>query len=288
MTDLEKGIVCYVNKMHLGNIYRYDNYQLLHGVRYNKTLDNQHLQLIRNRYQRQCFNAAYELKTYYMENGILSNTIVLKMRPESPDIHEIRTIKIYSELEDTEHEYNCHAIEIFKEHGKYKVFDILNSDRTVWLESYLDNVCSTNKCPREQLRYDMGYLAPAHAFAENMQELSDVMRYLDKTYCIGKPRLGLMNIAGYGEEGAFLSDDIIMDFDEFGRKFGADIETVKEAWVKIYDRIMGIRFNMLHLLCYERIMRDPLSSMAMAATLFDDEMICKMVDGMKDLPGHNW
>ncbi|MDY3828421.1 MAG: hypothetical protein SOZ71_06520 [Clostridium sp.] len=119
------------------------------------------------------------------------------MRPESPEIREFTTIKVYSDISGDIKEYSHHAIEIFKEHGKYKVLDILHSDKVVWLETYLDELCKVNHCQRGQLRYDFGYLAPCHAFASNMQELSDLMRYLDKTYCIGKPRVTLMNL---GEE----------------------------------------------------------------------------------------
>lgn len=278
MTDLEIALVCFLNEHHRNNIYRYEKYQMLHNVKYRKEMPVKYLQMVRNQYRKNGFEAAYELKTYYMENGFLSNTIVLKMRPESPKIQEFRSIKIHSGLNGKDLEYTHHAIEVFKEDGKYKVLDILHRDHTVWLESYLDNVCSTNRSPRKQLRYDLGYLAPCHALAGNMQELSDLMRYLDKKYGIGKPRLSLINISGGNHEGCLLSDDMAMDFDDFGRMFGATGEEVVMAYKRIYDTMMTARFNVLHLLCLGHILRDPIISAAMAEALFDDTKMCQLME----------
>lgn len=280
MTDLERGIVCFLNEFHRSSMYIYEDYQMLHGVKYRKQMAKEDLEMIRRSYKGNCFEAAYQLKTYYMDNGLLSNTIVLKMRPKSPEIQEFQCIKIHNELDGTDHEYTHHAIEIFKEDGKYKVLDILHRDKNVWLESYLDDVCQTNNCPREQLRYDMGYLAPCHVLAGNMQELSDLMRYLDKKYKIGKPRLSLVNAAGDDGGEYLLSDDMIMDFDKFGRDFGASGEDVAMAYKRVYDLMMSMRFNMLHALCFGRIMRDPIMSFAMAEAIFDDEKMCEMMDGI--------
>ena len=126
----------------------------------------------------------------------------------------------------------------------------------------------------------MGYLAPCHAFADNMQELSDLMRYLDKKYILGKPRMSLVNIPNE-EEGCIISDDIIMDFDKFSREFGTDFETVKRVWTKVYGELMGIRFNTLHLLCLGHIMRDPIIKLSMAEALFDDIKMCQMMEKMQ-------
>lgn len=191
---------------------------------------------------------------------------------------KFRSIKIHSGLNGTDLEYTHHATEVFKEDGKYKVLDILHRNHTVWLESYLNDVCSTNCCPRKQLRYDMGYLAPCHALAGNMQELSDLMRYLDRKYGIGKPRLSLINISGANHEGCLLSDDMAMDFDDFGRVFGATGEEVVIAYKRIYDTMMAVRFNMLHLFCLGQILRDPIISATMAEALFDDEKICQLME----------
>ena len=278
MTELEKKIVYIINEMHRQNLYCYDKYQMLHKVKYKNQMNFEHIKQIRERYERNCFEAAYELKTYYMENNILSNTIVLKMRPKSPDVQDVPSIYIHNELENRDYEYTHHAIEIFKEYGRYKVFDILHSDRIMWLEDYLDNVCSTNSCSRVQLRYDIGYLAPCHVLAGNMQELTDVMRFLDKKYGIGKPRLTLINLSGQVEESIFMSDDIYMDFDELGRELGTDFEQIKKVWLSIYDRLMSIRFNILHLLCLGHIIQDPLFSMGLIENIFDDETICKMLE----------
>ena len=278
MKTIEMALVCFINEFHKQNLYQHEKYQMLHGIKYKKEMAVEHLEKVRKAYGGNCFEAAYELKTYYMENGILSNTIVFKMRPESPEIHELRPIKIQSELEQEVKEYSHHAVEIFKEHGKYKVFDILHSDRVVWLEDYLDDVCGVNNCKREQLRYDMGYLAPAHVHANNMQELSDLMRYMDKEYKIGKPRLNLMDVPIPEEDWCLLSDDMMMDFDRYGAIFGVSGIEVIKSYQKIYDKLMGIRFNALHMLCFGKIMRDPLVSAGAAEIVFDEEMIWQMLD----------
>lgn len=228
MTDIEMALVRFINDYHRRVVYRYEKYQMLHGVKYQKALCGDDIEKIRNAYPSNCFEAAYELKTCYAENGILSNTIVLKMRPKSPEIQEFKTIKVRSDITGNINDYSHHVIEIFKEHGRYKVLDILHSDKTVWLETYLDELCKVNNCKRGQLRYDLGYLAPCHAFAGNMQELSDLMRYLDKSYCVGKPRITSMNLGEKSATGEFtrpagellLSDDMAMNFDELGRQFG--------------------------------------------------------------------
>lgn len=278
MNDLEIAIVCFVNEVHRKIAYRQDKYQMLHKVKYKKEIDREYILLLRDKYKRKCLEAAYELKTYYMENGILSNTIVLKMRPESANAQEIRTIKIHSESYNVDFEYTHHAIEVFKEHGKYKVLDILHTDKVVFLEEYLDDVCKANDCQRNQLRYDLGMLTPCHAFAGNMQEFSDVMRYLDKKYRIGKPRVSLMNVPKFEESSIILSDDIIMDFDEFGKFFNADYERVKNTWIRVYDRLTTIRLNILHMLCLEHIMGDPIISAVIVENLFDDAKICQLME----------
>ena len=271
MTDLEIEIVCFVNELHRKHVYRYEQYQMLHNVKYTKNLERNYIELIRKKYKGNCFEVAYELKSYYLENNILSNTIILKMRPESPEIQEFRCIKVYSDADDKVHEYSHHAIEIFKEHGRYKVLDILHTDKVLWLENYLDEICKINNCKREQLRYDMGYLVPCHVYADNMQELSALMKYLDNKYCIGKPRLTLANIDD--SEGMILSDDIFMNFDEIYRPFKVDYETLKRSWVKVYDKLMKIRFNMLYMMCSGNGRKNYGVSDVIAETLLDDARI---------------
>ncbi len=291
MTDIEIAMVCFINECHRKRVYSYDKYQMLHNVKYQTNLSKDHIEKIRNAYRSNCYEAAFELKTYYAENGILSNTIVLKMRPKSPEIKEFTTIKVYSDTENKIKIYTHHAIEIFKEHGKYKVLDILHSDKRVWLETYLDELCKVNNCDRSLLRYDLGFLAPCHAFASNMQELSDLMRYLDKTYCIGKPRVTLMNLKDNTAsndcadfpEGMFLSDDMAMDFEQFRRDFGGyrDDEEIVYIYGRIYNRLMQIRFNLLHLLCLGHIMRDPIIKTIIAMSIFADK---KIIEIMGELP----
>ena len=278
MTDLEMGIVCFINEMHRKVIYKYENYQMLHNVKYKKQMDAKYVDAIREKYKGNCFEIAYELKTYYMENDILSNTIVLKMRPELPEIQDFRMIKVYSEIDDEIYEYTHHAIEIFKEHGRYKVFDVLHTDKVVWLEDYLDGICRANDCPREQLRYDGGYLTPCHILAGNMQELADLMRYLDRKYCMGNPRINLLNVPNSEGEALILSDDIAMDFDAFAKVFQIGFVDIEQEWGRVYSMLMEIRYNLLNLLCLGHIMRDSLVRIAMAEALFDDAKICQMMD----------
>lgn len=283
MTDVEMAVVCFVNECQQSYSYRYKEYQMLHGVKYRKEMQKEALEMIRSNYRNRCLDAAYELKTYYMENRLPSNTIVLKMRPETPERKEMPEIRIHSELDGTDKSYTHHAIEIFKEDGKYKVFDILHRDKAVWLESYLDEVCRTNDCPRTQLRYDFGYLVPCHAYSGNMQELVDLMRYLDKTYKIGKPRLNFENIPGAGQEAMLLSDDVIMDFDLFGREIGVSGMEVIEACLRVYDRLMKIQFNILIILCMEYYMGEWAAIARTREHLFDSAWICTMLEMRLDV-----
>ncbi len=287
MTDIEIAMVRFINEFHRKGIYSEDKYQMLHNIKYQRDLSEDHIEKIRNAYRTDSYEAAFELKTYYAENGILSNTIVLKMRPGSPEINEFTTIKVYSDTENKIKEYTHHAIEIFKEHGKYKVLDILHSDKTVWLKTYLDELCKVNNCDRSLLRYDLGFLAPCHAFAPNMRELSDLMRYLDKTYCIGKPRVTLLNLkvdtalndCADSPEEMLLSDDMAMDFDSFRRDFGGsrDDEEIVYIYNRVYERLIQVRFSLLHLLCLGHIMQDPIIKTTIAESIFDDVKIIEMM-----------
>lgn len=279
MTDLENAIVYFLNDYQRQHCYIFEDYQLLHGVKYRREMEKNNINLLRSRYKNNSFEASYELKTYYIENHLLSNTIVLKRRPKKPEMKEIRNIKIYNEVENRVFEYTHHAIEIFKEDGNYKVFDVLHRDKSMLLEDYLEEICEVNHCQREHLRYDMGYLAPCHAFADNMQELSDLMRYLDKSYKIGKPRLNLIDIPSE-EGGMLLSDDMYMDFKEFGKKFGVEIDKVIEVWTRIYHNLFTVQYNLLHSLCLYNVMGEPLMKAFIKKILFTDSKICEMIEKM--------
>lgn len=278
MDMLDSGILIFLNEYHRQHCYELEKFQMLHGIKYQKEMPQEHQDRIRAKYKGKCCKAALELKTYYAENGFLSNTIVLKLRPERPEQNYIPLIKVHSSLDGKDYEYNHHAIEVFKENGKYKVHDVLHRDDRVWLEDYLDELCVINQCGRERLCYDMGYLAPFHVYAPNMQELSDVMRYLDKKYCVGKPRLNLRHIPGGDSDGLILSDSIAMDFEEFGKAFGATREEVIQRWPVVHDWLMGARFNLLHMLCLVHIMRDPIMIGNLSNMLFDDAIMIEMVE----------
>ena len=280
MRDIEIAIVYYLNEMYRKNAYHYENHQMLHGVKFSKNLSEDKRKLIRENYKGNCVGAAYELKTYYMENGIPSNTIVLKMRPEIPESKELRTIKIWNEQEQAVKEYFHHAIEIFKENGRYKVWDVLHSDKTVWLETYLDEVCSMNKCERKHIRYDMGYLASCNVYADNMYELSDLLKYLDKKYQVGKPRLNLIDISDSDDEGMWLSDDVAMDFELFGKAFGVSKMGVIDSWSEVCRKLFGFHVNMLHLICLANIKRDPLLKYPLTEGIFDDVKVCDFLENM--------
>lgn len=279
MTQMEKDIVAFVNDMHRKYMYVPENYQLLHGIKYEKSMDQELQKKLINRYQHSSGKAAYELKTYYAENGILSNTIVLKMRPPRPDINEIFSICIPSELDGNKHEYPFHAIEIFCEDGKYKVFDVLHRRKVLFLENYLDELCKANNCERERLRYDMGLLASPHIKAGNMQELTDLLRYLDKKYKIGKPRFGMINTTSVNQT-FFCSDEIFMDFDEFGRKYGVSSYETRTVFRRVLDSMYTIRNNCLMIKCHRMIARDIVSTMLVNQTILSDEFICKAIDGI--------
>lgn len=285
MTDLEMGLISVIHMHQRGSAYRRERYQMLHGIKYKKKMSGEHLERIRRAYPGNCVGAAYELKTYYAENGILSNTIVLKTRPVHSEIQEFTTIQIHSDLENKDKKYTHHAIEVFKENGKYKVLDILHTDRVIWLETYLDEVCRVNHRERNQLRYDFGYMAPCHVYADNMQELTDLMRYIDRVYQIGKPRLTIFSLSEASEAdpemlgGMWLSDDLVMDSEEIGRVFdGCTGKEVAETYQRVAGALMGIQFNMLNLLCLSRIMRDPIMIALMTESIFDDGKTYQMID----------
>ena len=70
-----------------------------------------------------------------------------------------------------------------------------------------------------------------------------------------------------------------IDFDEFGRCLGGyDGEEIIATYRKIYEELMSVRFNMLHLLCYGHIMRDPIMKLKMAESIFDDAIICELLE----------
>ncbi len=50
MTDLEKEIVYLINEHHRKYIYRNENYQLFHNVKYRKQMSKEYLELIRKKY----------------------------------------------------------------------------------------------------------------------------------------------------------------------------------------------------------------------------------------------
>lgn len=60
------------------------------------------------------------------------------------------------------------------------------------------------------------------------------------------------------------------------------------TYQKVYDKLMCIRFNMLHVLCLGHIMRDPIMKITIASSLFDDEKICDLMEDVPQIPGHMW
>ena len=87
-------------------------------------------------------------------------------------------------------------------------------------------------------------------------------------------------------EGMLLSDDMAMDFDEFGRTFDVcDGKKIIATYQKVYDRLMGVRFNMLHMLCLGQIMRDPIMKISIAESIFDDAKICELMEMYQESQG---
>ena len=277
MTDMEIMIADLILACQQRNVYWYKKYQMLHGLKYQKNMAEETQEKIRRHCPANCYRAAFELKTYYMENGFLSNTIVLKMRPGSSEDKVILPIAIHSELDGTDHIYSHHAIEVFQEHGRYKVLDVLHNNKMVWLETYLDEVCRTNGCQRKQLRYDKGYLVSANTCAENMQGLMDLMTYLDKEYKLGLPRMNFIN-TGNSEEEIWLSDDIAMDFKGLGKEFGADAQTVINTYHRIYDMIGSTQMELLKMMCYVRIIGDRILCRRLEEKMFDMSAMCQMIN----------
>lgn len=69
LDKLTKEIIRLINSYHREEVYIYEKYQLLHGVKYRKNMSEKNCSRIRERYRTNSFEAAYELKTYYIENG---------------------------------------------------------------------------------------------------------------------------------------------------------------------------------------------------------------------------
>lgn len=271
LSDVDIAVVATQNDGYRRSRYIPGRYQLLHGVKYNKKLVPELISKIREKYTGNCTGAAYELKTYYMENGIQSNTIVLKMRPESDDMNTVVGIKIPG----YEGEYSHHTIEVFVEYDTFKVLDVLHRDGPVLLEAYLDKVCRVNNCPRSQLRYDSGYLAPMNAYAPNMGAINDLLMYLDKVYGVGKPRCSLLNVPD--EKSLWSSDDVAMDFEDMASKFGMSKKDVMVRYYFVMGLLNKLRCNMLFTLSfgYALGMQDK-----MLDTLLDDTSTCMMLETM--------
>ena len=120
------------------------------------------------------------------------------------------------------------------------------------------------------------------------------MRYLDKVYCIGNPRITLMSLGEKAEsdeftdltEGMLLSDDIAMNFKAFGRQFDEwDEKRIITTYQRVYDGLMAIRFNMLHVLCLGHIMRDPIMIISIAERIFNDAKICDLMEKYQETQG---
>ena len=102
-----------------------ENAKMLHGLKYQKDMAEEAQEKIRRHCPANCYRAAFELKTYYMENGFLSNTIVLKMRPGSSEDRLLFPLRSTVSWMEQISIYSHHAIEVFQEHGRYKVLDVL-------------------------------------------------------------------------------------------------------------------------------------------------------------------
>ena len=113
-----------INEMHKASVFKKEDFD---GYKDNEA--------IRSKYNGNSLGAAYALKARYIDENIMSNTIVFKLRPNVSNSELIRQIKS-SEGESASY---FHAVEIVVSHGKFKVLDVLNTDDTITLSKYLDN-----------------------------------------------------------------------------------------------------------------------------------------------------
>lgn len=239
--------------------------------------------LIREKYEEDCLAAAYELKTYFASNRINSATIVLKMRPRENDEGAFSFMNVPEDGATEPHPFIYHAIEVYEDTDGYYVYDILFRDEPVQLKQYLDELCSVNECKNTDLRYDMGLLSSAHAYAKNMSGLTRLMTYLDKVYCVGKPRLNVM-FSEPGEENLLLSDDIVLCPDEMFPKTGYSKDELYAEFSRVYGLVCGMRFNMLAVFAKMSEWGGPLINKGKTDMLFDDSFIMEMMKGAEEDP----
>lgn len=109
------------------------------------------------------------------------------------------------------------------------------------------------------------------------------MRYLDKEYKIGKPRCNLINNTMDRGAAMILSDDIVMDFDEFASIVGADVHEIYSTWKRVYDKMRTVQFNLLYMICYGRIACEPMIVLPLVEKIFDDEMLYQMIQEMDEI-----
>ena len=249
-----------INEMHNASVFKkedFDGYD-----------DNE---AIRSKYNGNSLGAAYALKSRYIDKNIMSNTIVFKLRPDVSNSKLIRQIK---SSEESSASY-FHAVEIAVSHGKFKVLDVLNTDDSITLSNYLDNLCKINNVDKDELRYDLGMLAPANINTHNNKVLMTLLNYLDRTYKIGKPYGAVIDVKN--DDIMLISDEVVLDISEFCKESGIDIKGLDKIWLDIYGKLLYYRMNILMALCSRKLSISDLLYQDIEQLMFSDDDALKFM-----------
>lgn len=213
-------------------------YTMLRNLRFVKKLPVETIQELRSKYHRKCMHVAFELKNWYTNNGIKSNTLCLRRRMETEKGDYRLEIKVPDDNGNI-HSYTHHAVEVFFEHGKFKLIDALHSTEVVWLEAYLDELCKVNKCERSDLCYDLGLLAPTNLVARNMHMFNELLYFIDRVYKIGQPKC-IVLFDDTEECVPMLASDVVRyDFSKLLGEIGISVthEFFIHRWMQVYDAL---------------------------------------------------
>ena len=253
-------IIELINKMHKTSVFKKEDFD---GCEDNET--------IRSKYNGNSLGAAYALKASYIDKNIMSNTIVFKLRPDDSKSELIRQIKSSEEAQAS----YFHAVEIAVSHGKFKVLDVLNTDVNITLSNYLDNLCKVNNVSKDELRYDLGMLAPTNINTSNNKVLMTLLNYLDRTYKIGKPYGAVIDVKS--DDIMLISDEVVLDISEFCKESVIDTEGLDKIWLDIYGKLLYYRMNILIALCSKKLSISDLLYSDIEQLMFSDDDALKFM-----------
>lgn len=173
--------------------------------------------------------SAYELKTYYADKGLESATLTLKLKDK------------FSMLKVTECvERKLHAVEVVYVHGKYKVLDVNHSDKTVWLETYLDTLCEINNISKEDLTYDILCYTTNSSLSDNNGILTDLAIWLDTIYKIGSSPVSLLNI----DSASIERNKLGFNFEELASLYNTTTNDIVELCGHVYKKLVRVFIGM--------------------------------------------